>query len=213
MPSTRRNTWYGRQSAPAEAATVLPGMAGPASAMMKPGHRRQWLEHLAGTVLCVAMRPGHAGTPPQWHDVKARIRSRYPAVPQLSVSALSAWLRDSTRPPPLLLDIRTPEEFADGRLEGAIRVDSVGEALRHLRMRPAGVSAVLYCSVGHRSSALADALLARGAGSIYNLEGSLFEWANEGQPVVASDGRTGKVHPYDRRWGVLLRRDLWSREP
>ena len=181
--------------------------------MRRPNQRRRWLQQLAGLALLVAIRPGHAGAPPQWPEVKARIRSRYPAVPQLSVSALRDWLRDATRPLPLLLDIRTPEEFADGHLEGAVRVDSVVEALRRLRQRPAGVSAVLYCSVGQRSSALASALLARGAGSIYNLEGSLFEWANEGQPVVASDGRTGKVHPYDREWGVLLRRELWSREP
>lgn len=113
----------------------------------------------------------------------------------------------------MLLDVRSAQEFADGHLEGAVRADSVGDALLHLRQRPAGVSAVLYCSVGHRSSALADKLLARGAGSIYNLEGSLFEWANEGNAVLATDGRSGKVHPYDRQWGVLLRRDLWSREP
>ena len=180
---------------------------------MGPSQRRRWLRHLAGVALLVAMRPGHAGAPPKWPELKARIRSRYPAVPQLTVSALRDWLRDTTRPPPLLLDVRTPEDFADGHLEGAVRVDSVGDALRRLRQRPAGVSAVLYCSVGQRSSALADALLARGAGSIYNLEGSVFEWANEGQPVVASDGRTGKVHPYDREWDVLLRRELWSREP
>ena len=180
---------------------------------MGPSQRRRWLRHLAGLALFVALRQGHAGAPLRWPEVKARIRSRYPAVPQLSAAALRDWLSDATRPPPLLLDIRTPKEFADGHLEGAVRVDSVGDALRRLRLRPAGVSAVLYCSVGQRSSALAEALLARGVGSIQNLEGSLFEWANEGQPVVASDGRTGKVHPYDREWGVLLRRELWSREP
>ena len=181
--------------------------------MIRSGHRRRWLRQLGGLALLVALRPSHAGAPLKWPEVKARIRSRYPAVPQLSVVALRDWLHDSTRPRPLLLDIRTPEEFADGHLEGAVRVNLASDALRRLRERPAGVSAVLYCSVGQRSSALADTLLARGAGSIYNLEGSLFEWANERQPVVASDGRTGKVHPYDREWGVLLRHELWSREP
>ena len=181
--------------------------------MMRPDPRRRWLRHLAGVALLVALRPAHAGAAPKWPELKAHIRSRYPAVPQLSAATLRDWLHDTTRAPPLLLDVRTPEEFADGHLEGAVRVDSVGDALRRLRQRPAGVSAVLYCSVGQRSSALADALLARGVGSIQNLEGSLFEWANAGLPVVASDGRTGKVHPYDREWGVLLRRELWSREP
>jgi len=199
------------RSTAARGDTRTEGMAGRASAMKTPIGRRRWLQYLAGSAIVVAMGPGQAGAPLNWPDVKARIRSRYPAVPQLSVSALRDWLRDSTRAPPLLLDVRTPEEFADGHIEGAVRVDSVGEALQRLRLQPAGVSVVLYCSVGQRSSALADRLLARGTRSIYNLEGSVFEWANEGLPVVASDGRTGKVHPYDREWGVLLRRELWSR--
>ena len=181
--------------------------------MMKPSPRRRWLLHVGGLAVLATATPRLTAAALQWPVVKARIRSRYPAVAQLSVSALQDWLRDSTRPRPLLLDTRTAAEFADGHLEGAIRVDSVAAALQRLKQRPVGVSAVLYCSVGHRSSALADALMARGAGSIYNLEGSLFEWANEGHAVVASDGRTGRVHPYDREWGVLLRRDLWSREP
>ena len=84
--------------------------------MMRPNPRRRWLQHLGGVALLMATRPGHAGAAPRWPELKARIRSRYPAVPQLSVSALRDWLRDSARPPPLLLDIRTPEEFADGHL-------------------------------------------------------------------------------------------------
>ncbi len=201
------------RSTAARGDTRTQGMPDRVSAVTTPIGRRRWLRYLAGSAMMAATGPGQAGAPLNWPDVKARIRSRYPAVPQLSVSALRDWLLDSTRAPPLLLDVRTPDEFADGHIEGAVRVDSVGEALRRLRQQPVGVSAVLYCSVGQRSTALADRLLARGARSIYNLEGSLFEWANEGQPVAASDGRTGKVHPYDREWGVLLRRELWSREP
>ena len=163
--------------------------------------------------MLAATGPGQAQNPLQWDEVKARIRSRHPAVAQLSVPALLAWLRDTVRPRPLLLDTRTAEEFADGHIEAAVRADAVGSAMQQLRQRPPGGAAVLYCSVGHRSSALADALLARGAERVFNLEGSLFEWANQGHAVVVGDGRPGKVHPYDRKWGALLRRDLWSREP
>ena len=187
-------------------------MARGASAVTVPG-RRRCLQHLGALGLLAAARPGHAESPLQWHEVKARIRSRFPAVPQLSVPALQAWLRDTARPRPLLLDTRTAEEFADGHLEAAVRVDAVGAAMQQLRQQPPGGAAVLYCSVGYRSSALADALLARGAERVFNLEGSLFEWATQGHAVVVGDGRPGKVHPYDRKWGALLRRDLWSREP
>lgn len=180
---------------------------------MTAAGRRRCLLQLAGLGLVAAAGPGQAQKPLQWDEVKARIRSRHPAVAQLSVPALQAWLRDTTRPRPWLLDTRTAEEFADGHLQAAVRADAVGSAMLQLRQRSPGAAAVLYCSVGHRSSALADALLARGAQRIFNLEGSLFEWANEGHAVVTDGGRPGKVHPYNRQWGALLRRDLWSRQP
>jgi rhodanese-related sulfurtransferase len=176
--------------------------------------RRRWLACWAvSTLLTTAAQPGRAANPLQWPDVKTRIRSRFPTVPQLSVATVAAWLNDPVREPPMLLDTREVQEFADGHLPGAARVQGVDEALQKLQQRPAGGHAVLYCSVGYRSSALAAALLSRGVQRIHNLEGSLFEWANGGHPVIAGDGRPGKVHPYDRTWGTLLRRELWSREP
>lgn len=189
-------------------------MAGGAAAM-RASQRRLWLQGLGGLMLWASGRaaPVHAADALEWNAVKARIRSRYPEVPQLSVPALQAWLRDAQRTRPLLIDTRTPQEYADGHLEGAVHAESVNAALLHLNQRAPGVAAVLYCSVGYRSSALAHALLARGTVTVYNLEGSIFEWANAGLPVVSSSGITGKVHPYSRSWGTLLRRDLWSREP
>lgn len=176
--------------------------------------RRRWLACGAAlTLAAAAAQPSRAAKPPQWPEVKARIRSRFPTVPQLSVPALAAWLNDPAREPPMLLDTRTDQEFADGHLPGAIRVQDVEAALQRMQQRAAGVHVVLYCSVGYRSSALAAALASRGVQRIHNLEGSLFEWANSGHPVITREGRPGKVHPYDETWGTLLRRELWSREP
>jgi hypothetical protein len=39
---------------------------------------------------------------------------------------------------------------------------------------------------------------------VFNLKGSIFEWANRGNPVVNQHGVTPYVHPYNRRWGQLL---------
>lgn len=40
---------------------------------------------------------------------------------------------------------------------------------------------------------------------VYNLEGSLFKWANENRPIVDRNGAiTEKVHPYNSVWGKLL---------
>ncbi len=41
-----------------------------------------------------------------------------------------------------------------------------------------------------------------------NLKGSIFQWANEGRPVVRDGEPVREVHPYDAVWGRLLDRDL-----
>ena len=48
-----------------------------------------------------------------------------------------------------------------------------------------------------------------------DLEGSIFEWANSGHPVVrgedsAREVPVSEVHPFDDRWGLLLSEELRS---
>lgn len=46
---------------------------------------------------------------------------------------------------------------------------------------------------------------------VYNLEGSIFKWANEGRPIVDPEGAPADgVHPYSRAWGWALNGDLWK---
>lgn len=88
------------------------------------------------------------------------------------------------------------------------------------------VKLVCYCSVGYRSSKLAtrlqtllhrqsDEMASPLAGSnqspaktdvqVFNLEGSLFQWANENRPLISETGeRTRFVHPYSAVWGRLV---------
>ena len=150
---------------------------------------------------------------PRWEQVKADVRARHPHVLQLSVSALSAWLQDAQRVPPLLLDTRSRDEFAVSHLEDAHLALSLDEALSVLARHPQSRQVVLYCSVGARSSAMAEQLNAellrrRGAASapprVFNLEGSLFEWANAGLPLRDEFGPTTRVHHFNTHWGTLL---------
>lgn len=63
---------------------------------------------------------------------------------------------------------------------------------------------VVYCSVGWRSGGIADRLRAAGYTRVYNLEGGLFQWANEGRAFYRGNERASQVHPYDAIWGRLL---------
>lgn len=78
---------------------------------------------------------------------------------------------------------------------------------------------VAYCSVGYRSSNLIQNLMyelskpehskEQNLIDLYNLEGSIFKWANEGRPIVDCDNCFVKaVHPYNGVFGKLLNSEL-----
>lgn len=181
--------------------------------MAQPDSARRRLLAGLGPVLLLLLPVRFAQAAPDWPELKQTIRHKFPEVPQWSVPQLAARLADTHQPAPLLVDVRPEAEYADGHLAGAVRADSERAVRRLLERRPPGQVAVLYCSVGWRSSKLAEALIEDGAQGVVNLEGSIFEWANTGHPVVAEHGPAGRVHPYDRDWGRLLDRKLWSRVP
>jgi rhodanese-related sulfurtransferase len=129
-------------------------------------------------------------------------------VPQISTAELADWLADGDRLKPILIDARKPEEFEVSHLAGAKRAGSLQEALGILSGEVKDRPIVVYCSVGYRSSSLAAALIGKGFTRVYNLEGSIFEWANEGRPVYSHGKRVRRVHPYDDEWGRLLDEEL-----
>ncbi len=137
--------------------------------------------------------------------IRAIIRAKFPGVVQVSTQELASWIQ--SRETPLLIDTRKPEEFAVSHLRGAVNLESPGAIAKYLAERKPG-RAILYCSVGYRSSRLADQLQRRGIQDIANLEGSIFAWANEGRPVFQGEREVRQVHPYNARWAGLLRPEL-----
>ncbi|GAA4022652.1 hypothetical protein GCM10022409_03030 [Hymenobacter glaciei] len=125
-------------------------------------------------------------------------------VPTVPAAALAQELQRAA--PPLLLDVRTPAEFRVSHLTGArfVDVDSVPTAQFAGLDREQPV--VVYCSVGVRSERLGERLHVLGFRHVRNLYGGLFEWVNEGHPVVNAAGSTPNVHPYSTFWGSWLRR-------
>ncbi len=141
-----------------------------------------------------------------WQSVRSLIARDFPGVPSITTDSLARRL--ALPAPPLLLDAREPAEFAVSHLPGARRVgpDVGAEALRQtLAGVPRGQPIVVYCSVGYRSAGVAQKLRGAGFTDVVNLEGSIFQWANEGRPLVRGDSLVREVHPYSRAWGRLLR--------
>jgi rhodanese-related sulfurtransferase len=140
--------------------------------------------------------------------VERLVRSEYPQVRQLSTDSLAAWLETPSQDDPLLLDARTAAEYAVSHLPGAQRVDPEAEQFAFLENVPHDAPIVTYCSIGYRSSALTARLQEAGYTNVMNLEGSIFAWANEGRSVYRGGEKVELVHPYNRRWGLLLKPSL-----
>ncbi|MDE2846927.1 MAG: rhodanese-like domain-containing protein [Gemmatimonadota bacterium] len=148
-----------------------------------------------------------------WSTTLKMIRAKFPGVSQLSTDSLQTWLEEPGQAQmgrPLLLDVREKEEYEVSHLKEAVPAASEKEALEVLEGVPPDRPVVLYCSVGYRSSEMAGFLQKRGYEKVYNLEGSIFAWANEGKPVYRGEERVRVVHPYDRVWGKLLKKVLRS---
>jgi len=143
--------------------------------------------------------------------LKLLIWLEFPGVQHITTKKLARWL-ESPRSQPLLLDARSVEEYAVSHLQSAQRIDPVAPDLAAFVGVPLDVPIVVYCSVGYRSAKIAQQLQGMGRKNVLNLEGSIFQWVNEGRPVFNGESLTGGVHPYDERWGGLLRRGETRRD-
>lgn len=140
----------------------------------------------------------------QWFLLKTSLRTQFPRVEWVTTRELADWLQDRHRAPPLLLDVRTADEWNVSHLRGARRVDPGASAESALSNISKDAAVVTYCAVGYRSAGLATRLRAAGFTHVQNLEGSVFQWANEHRPLVRDGTPVTRVHPYNNFWGRLL---------
>ncbi len=118
----------------------------------------------------------------------------------------------------IVFDVREPAEYEVSHLEDAIQVDpeisrqdfieQFGEIVKDKQV-------VFYCSVGRRSSLLADrvsdSLIDQGTADIFNLKHGIFGWHDEQNPLVNRNKKTDYVHPFSWRWKRYLKRKEFAR--
>ena len=91
------------------------------------------------------------------------------------------------KPEALLLDVRTPEEWNEGHLEGASHADYWGDEQAFqaaMDAIPRDRPVLVYCAGGGRSGLTAKELIKAGHREVYNLENGISGWVAEGHPVV-----------------------------
>lgn len=121
-------------------------------------------------------------------------------VPLISVEELTIQ-QDSV----LLLDAREAEEFRVSHIKGAQWIGYNQFQETSLQTVPKSQPIVVYCSIGYRSEKIGERLQKMGYHNVRNLYGSIFEWVNQGQPVVDSHNQvTNTVHGYNKNWSRWL---------
>ncbi len=94
----------------------------------------------------------------------------------LTAPELAAWLADTSRPQPVLLDVREPWEFQTCHIEGSLPIpmNTVPARLQELDEE---APIVCICHHGARSMSVAAFLERNGFTQAINLTGGIHAWA------------------------------------
>ena len=105
---------------------------------------------------------------------------------------------------PLILDIREKEEYEVSHIENAIYAGYEDFSIDQFQSINKDTTIVVYCSVGYRSSIVAEQLIEAGFIDVRNLYGGIFKWANQGREIVKDSVITDTLHTYDEVWGRYI---------
>lgn len=158
--------------------------------------------------------------------VMDNVKNKFPGIDHISIERW-AELSKNQLDDWLIIDVRKTEEYQKSHIAGAILVspDASVEKINTVitqyfsskKKKPSNI--LFYCSVGYRSSALIVRLQKSMSSPrdlrLYNLEGGIFSWANNGLPVSKKDEQGNNIHieggspadvihPYNWLWGRLL---------
>ena len=82
----------------------------------------------------------------------------------------------------VLLDVRTPEEYRQAHLRGALLIP-LGELGKRVSEIPRGRPVLVYCAVGARSVTAAGLLASKRYPEIYQMSDGLVGWYKNGYPI------------------------------
>jgi len=85
----------------------------------------------------------------------------------------------------MILDVRTPIEFAEGHIENAVNLDYYSETFKKtLNDLDHNKIYLIYCGVGRRGGPAADLMKELGFREVYNMAGGLTDWKKAGLPTT-----------------------------
>lgn len=85
----------------------------------------------------------------------------------------------------VIVDVRTPDEFADGHIEDATNLDYYSSSFRNeLESLDKNKIYLIHCKSGRRSKAALEIMKELGFKKVYNMLGGITRWEVEGLPTT-----------------------------
>ena len=98
--------------------------------------------------------------------------------------AEAAQVLEDRSPEVVLLDVRTPEEFAEAHVPGSVNIDFyAADFAEQLDTLGKDVPYVVYCRSGNRSDSTMDIMRDLGFSEVWDVDGGIIAWSQAGLPL------------------------------
>ena len=134
-----------------------------------------WMAGLAAVVCAFLFRPSFL-----------RAQGAGEGYPVLSPSeARETIAKRSGDPGFVLLDVRTPKEFNEERIDGAVMVDYLSPSFRdEMAKLDRRKTYLVYCRTGHRTNGALKVMRELGFPNVYEFAGGITKWKEAGFPTA-----------------------------
>lgn len=105
------------------------------------------------------------------------------AVQNMDVTVLNEKLENGDKLQ--LLDVRTPAEWSEGTIDGAILINYHSNDFKEkIKVLNKEQPIVVYCASGGRSMKASKLIIDAGYNKVYNLDGGISEWKGKNYPLT-----------------------------
>ncbi|MCO6475600.1 MAG: rhodanese-like domain-containing protein [Phaeodactylibacter sp.] len=133
-----------------------------------------FLFFFSSALLASCQQPGNGNVSGEALAAKAHPGSISEVLPAKAYKAKMDELGENLQ----LIDVRTPKEYSEGHIEGAVNIDFYDEGFRQQLEQKLDKDnpVMLYCRSGRRSANAAKQMQALGFKEVYDLKGGILDW-------------------------------------
>lgn len=100
------------------------------------------------------------------------------------LEAYDLIVENKSNPEFIILDVRTPEEFEESRIENAINIDYYSNNFKdEISKLKKSRKYLVYCRSGRRSASALKIMEDMGFNDVKNMKGGITKWINKGLPI------------------------------